>query len=1097
MPARRPVELTIPVFRRFGQATALVTLLVMPLAVPAAITSGLTHHWNFDEGPDWHDAPFGSVATISTALDLAGGWNATLVNLAGRNWVSGHEFTCVQFPGGSAWLSVGQNLVSELGSTASLTFWLRTTQTGGTSEWSAPGIAGAADEAHVNGIQWGWLDTNGCLNLSADGALLGRTAKPVNDGQWHFIALARDAASGVGQVYLDGALNDTRSGPASRRTLAFHSLGRIESPSGSASVFAGRLDQVSVFNRVITSEEAMALKTNCAPKVWDAFTEGVNSRPFITKSIFARAYDVENDRLAVRNWTQPAHGSATHNGDGSFTYTPTGGYIGRDSFAVVVEDGQGGCRRAIMNVTVMNEPPGGGGVPITQFTNFVALQASGTPISLSGLRVPRVIDWNGEGKLDLLVGAGGYIWHFLNNGTARAPSFSRGVRVQAAGVDIYSGDGISPMALADMTGDGVPDLVLSDVSNKLRVYRNTSGLGQVPVYAAPVFVATTNGTDLVLPDRRFDIGDWDKDGHPDLATGCSSGSLRLFLNAGTATTPRFGASQAIFSESYNIYPRIFDLNGNGLADLIRGINWGDIRYWRDAASTGLSSSMIFSISNPNGSIPDLHSLTDGAIVDFGDFNGDGNLDLIIGGHAGDNLYIAYGARKTANQSLAEIEAIYEAHLTDLGFALTNNSSALLTVVNSANANIVSLIQNGTLGTREAVYAALTNHISKYPFLKYQRLDTTVYYNVASIALQNWVFLKAALADTPTRRREIADVMGLTGVPRQIFLESGLALGDNAKSIPAAYGTICDFMRRHPRELFPDAMISFDQFYGAGGRGFFWTPDSTKNTFGDWAVRSANEWARDLTVAIEKVLGAGAASGDYFTFVMGHEVTHSLDGYVSGRANQDLWRRKGLMLCLAAGPEVVPGTNGWWDWTATQAKFQADGLYTPATQTWNVAWSNYWAAGAGAIFRNTSFMRGGIDWFIVAPQEALATQANHHFANGPGRLIGATDRFRRGVASNILPMKANINEVVTFIDYLSAGLNRVNLVETKYQSSPQQVNWFNHYADLERDDRGYITRLSVDGQTYDFTLDTNGIVTDVACSSGSDGGRGGPGRHAVR
>ena len=61
------------------------------------------------------------------------------------------------------------------------------------------------------------------------------------------------------------------------------------------------------------------------------------------------------------------------------------------------------------------------------------------------------------------------------------------------------------------------------------------------------------------------------------------------------------------------------------------------------------------------------------------------------------------------------------------------------------------------------------------------------------------------------------------------------------------------------------------------------------------------------------------------------------------------------------------------------------------------------------------------------------------------------------------------------------MNRVNLVETKYQASPEQVNWIDHYADLERDDRGYIQRITVEGQTYDFTLDTNGVVTDVNCS----------------
>ena len=80
-------------------------------------------------------------------------------------------------------------------------------------------------------------------------------------------------------------------------------------------------------------------------------------------------------------------------------------------------------------------------------------------------------------------------------------------------------------------------------------------------------------------------------------------------------------------------------------------------------------------------------------------------------------------------------------------------------------------------------------------------------------------------------------MGLTGTMRTIFLETGLALGDNAKSIPAAYGTIRDFLRRHPRELFPDAILTIDQLYGDGRGGFVWTPNSTKNTFGDWAVGS--------------------------------------------------------------------------------------------------------------------------------------------------------------------------------------------------------------------------------------------------------------------
>ena len=1055
--------------------------MALAAATNAAVTSGLVHHWNFDEGPDWHDAVFQSVCTNTVAVDSVGGASAALQNMGSANWVSGRQFTALDFDGVNEHLFVATNLASTLGGTASLSFWLRTTQIGAVSAATAPGIAGVVG---AGGAQWGWIDDTGRIGLSVDNTLVARSTSAVSDGQWHHVVVTRDSASGVGQVYLDGVLSATATGASGLRSGAFTSLARIEN-GVSPKYFQGRLDQVYVFNRVITGAEVATLRSNHAPKCWDLTTEGVNDRAFSTKSIFSRTYDVEMDPVSVRSWTQPSHGAVTHNGDGSFNYTANPGFIGNDGFAVAVEDGQGGFHRANMNVTVMSEPPGGGGVPVTQFTDFAALQAGGTNISFSGIRVPRVIDWNNDGKLDLLIGAGGYVWLYTNIGTVNMPAFAAGVKVQAAGVDVYAGStGSSPIALLDMTGDGVKDLVLSDSANKLRVYRNTAASNAAPVYAAAVFVKHTNGTDFILADRRFDVGDWDGDGCPDLVTGTFSGNVQLFLNSGTAADPRFSTGTTLFSGSYQLYPRLFDLNGNGLVDLLRGINWGNIVYWCDAGTRGLGNSSAFTITDSTGVSPGLQGFTDGPVPDFGDFDGDGKLDVVMGGQGGaaGNLFLMRGTLKSVGDSLAEIEAIYDANLANVGPALSINTNALLNVVNNANLNLVSRLQNGTLGTREALYTALTNHIAKYPFLKYQTLDTNFYHHVPGIALQNWVMLEYALADTPTRRTNIAEVMGLTNTMRTIFLETGLALGDNGKSISAAYGTIRDFQRRHPRELFPDAIISTDQLYGDGRGGFIWTPNSTKNTFGDWAVGLANEWAGDLTTAIEKVLGPGSASGDYFTFVMGHEVTHSLDGYVNSRANADLSKRWGLTLCTAAGPDVIAGTNGWWDWNLTKTNFLTKGYWDGTNATWDAAWSNHWAVGVGAPFRNTSFMRGGIDWFMGAPQESLATQANHHWANGLGRLIGAADRFRRASGPGLGPLKANINEVVTFIDFLSAGMNRVNLVETKTTNTvPTSVNWFNHFADLERDDRGYIRRISVEGQSYQLEVNTNGVVTNVVTS----------------
>jgi len=69
----------------------------------------------------------------------------------------------------------------------------------------------------------------------------------------------------------------------------------------------------------------------------------------------------------------------------------------------------------------------------------VQLLADGKPIDAEiGHLVPTVLDWNGDGKKDLIVGqfASGRIRLFLNEGTDAAPRFSSFTSLEAGGKPI-------------------------------------------------------------------------------------------------------------------------------------------------------------------------------------------------------------------------------------------------------------------------------------------------------------------------------------------------------------------------------------------------------------------------------------------------------------------------------------------------------------------------------------------------------------------------------------------------------------------------------------------------------------------------------------
>jgi hypothetical protein len=73
----------------------------------------------------------------------------------------------------------------------------------------------------------------------------------------------------------------------------------------------------------------------------------------------------------------------------------------------------------------------------------VLIHAGEKPISVGHTASVEVVDWNEDGKKDLLVGtfSAGNIYLFLNEGTDAAPVFSGGTKLMAGGKPLSAGCG--------------------------------------------------------------------------------------------------------------------------------------------------------------------------------------------------------------------------------------------------------------------------------------------------------------------------------------------------------------------------------------------------------------------------------------------------------------------------------------------------------------------------------------------------------------------------------------------------------------------------------------------------------------------------------
>ncbi len=161
------------------------------------------------------------------------------------------------------------------------------------------------------------------------------------------------------------------------------------------------------------------------------------------------------------------------------------------------------------------------------------LTCHGTNLSMTTRATPYVCDWDNDGLNDLLCGdSEGKVHFFKNVGTAQNPAYASDVLLQAGGSTLNLGLR-SVVRVVDWDGDGKKDLVGSG-SDYAGWCRNVSATS-VPVLDAkiPLQAPTTAGS-LVNIDTgyrmRLEVVDWNHDGVPDLLIGNYDG--RVFLYEG-------------------------------------------------------------------------------------------------------------------------------------------------------------------------------------------------------------------------------------------------------------------------------------------------------------------------------------------------------------------------------------------------------------------------------------------------------------------------------------------------------------------------------------------------------------------------------------
>ncbi|NYT27915.1 MAG: VCBS repeat-containing protein [Candidatus Thiodubiliella endoseptemdiera] len=252
---------------------------------------------------------------------------------------------------------------------------------------------------------------------------------------------------------------------------------------------------------------------------------------------------------------------------------------------------------------------------------------------------PTLADIDGDGDLDLVGKDDGTLKYYQNTGSTSSPAYE----AKTGGNNPFNGIDVgiySAPTLADIDSDGDLDLVVGENDGTLKYYQNT-GTTSNPAYEAKTGDDNPfNGINAGYSSSPI-LVDIDGDGDLDLVVGERNGTLKYYQNTGTTSSPAYEVKTGDdnpfngIDVGYSSSPTLADIDGDGDLDLVMGEAYGTLKYYQN---TGTTSNPAYEAKTGDSNPFDGIDVGDYSAPVLADIDGDGDLDLVVGGQSGKLKY---------------------------------------------------------------------------------------------------------------------------------------------------------------------------------------------------------------------------------------------------------------------------------------------------------------------------------------------------------------------------------------------------------------------------------------------------------------------------